>query len=366
MKVLVVESNQMLRPFISNMLIQNGFYVESTARGSEGVQMFQAGLPSAVILSMKLVDASGLDVLRRMHQINEHIPVIVISTDETIAAAVKMVKAGAYDFIPKSNMTHLTSVIKDAIQIGQTPELVHEKMHPDGKHTGSMIHREYDRIPLRQEVKIDRTYMGKSINISAGGMYIHTGRSHQIGGPCFLDFFLFNKRVQVQGIVRQSEFSVGMGVEFVNLDPGIISAIEQLKDQSSGGEKAAVEDKNWILMISEDSSALRMYKSQFMLSGFSILETKFLDKAAEYLREKKVTCIIIDIDMQSIDARKTIHSIKAVEALSSIPIVAFTSSYKSEAADDLREAGASYFASRMTTPPRKMSEILKKLQTKRL
>ena len=361
MKVLVAESNPMLCSVIANMLIQKGFMVETCAGGKEAVQNFHAQAPAAVILALDLSDVNGYHVLTKMRQLNENVPVIVISPDETIASAVKLVKAGAYDYIPKSNMAHLVSVVRDAIQIGESPEVVHDQLHTEGEAKGAMIHREHDRINFKQEIKVDDKYIGKSINLSVGGMYIYTGRPHKIGSKCMLKFYLFDQVVSIEGMIRQSEFSVGMGVEFINLHPHIRTALETLISRSASEQKEGDTAKIWILMISDDNSALRMYKSQFMLKGFSILETRSLDKAAEYLRTKEVSTIIMDIDMQGVDAVKTIYSIKSVEALAKIPIIAFTSSYKSEAADPLKAAGAAYFASRMTTPPKKLSEILEKL-----
>lgn len=365
MKVLVVESNAMLRPFVIKMLVEEGFEVVEVETGRQGVFHFKGELPAAVVLATDLDDIDGFQVLEAMRNINENVPIIVISPDESIASAVKMVKAGAYDYIPKSNMTHLGAVARDAIKIGESPEVVHEQMHTEGQSQGAVIHREHDRIPYRQEVKVDDSYVAKAINLSVGGMYIHTGRSHEIGSPCHVIFPLFDRMIRVEGIIRQSDFAVGMGLEFVNLHPKVRSALEVLISNYRAEQKDVDAEKCWILLISDDHSALKMYKSQFMLNGFSILETKELDKAAEYLRARDVSTIIIDVDMDGLDAIQTIRSIKSVEALSKIPVVAFTSSYKSELADGLKMAGAAYFASRMTTPPKKLSEVLKKLQTQK-
>jgi len=361
MRILVVEKDPKLRASLTRMLVGQRFSVDETSSGKEAVQKYQTFDYSAVILAMDLPDVHGFHVLVKMRQLNENVPVIIISPDETIVSAVKMVKAGAYDYIPKSNMGHLASVVLTAITIGESPEMVHEQMQTEGQPKGAEIHREYDRVPFAQEIKVDDKYKAKSINLSVGGMYIYTGRPHKVGSTCTLKFLLFDKIIHIDGIIRQSEFSVGMGVEFVNLHPQIRKALEVFIATLKMEQKPSEVENPWILVISDDTSALRMYKSQFMLSGFSILETKSLDKAAEYLRARDISSIVIDMDMKEIDALETVRSIKSVTTLAKIPIVVFTSSYSIKNTESIKSAGAAYIASRMTTPPKKLSSVLKEL-----
>ena len=57
--------------------------------------------PDAITLDSSLPDMSGVDFLKKVKEYNSDIPVVVISDQEDIKAAITLLKLGAYDYILK-------------------------------------------------------------------------------------------------------------------------------------------------------------------------------------------------------------------------------------------------------------------------
>ncbi len=62
-------------------------------------------LPDIVTLDYSLPDMSGDEVLKAVRQADSNIQVIIVSGQEDISTAVDLLKAGAYDYIPKDDNT---------------------------------------------------------------------------------------------------------------------------------------------------------------------------------------------------------------------------------------------------------------------
>ena len=78
-----------------------GFNVTTAASGNEGLDLFESQSPDLVVSDVKLGDMSGLDVLARIKEVAEDIPVIIITAFGSIELAVQAMHKGAFNFITK-------------------------------------------------------------------------------------------------------------------------------------------------------------------------------------------------------------------------------------------------------------------------
>jgi DNA-binding NtrC family response regulator len=81
--------------------------------------------PSFISLDYRLPDTSGLEVLKKLKEFNEDLPVIIVSGQEDVGTAVELLKEGAYDYFVKDEDTknRLWNAIKN---IKEHAELKHE------------------------------------------------------------------------------------------------------------------------------------------------------------------------------------------------------------------------------------------------
>jgi two-component system, NtrC family, response regulator AtoC len=79
--------------------------------GEDAIIAMREQHPSIVLLDIQLPDMNGIDVLRAMKSADEHLPIIMVSAQESISVAVDALKAGAYDYLTKPLDTERLQII---------------------------------------------------------------------------------------------------------------------------------------------------------------------------------------------------------------------------------------------------------------
>ena len=82
-------------------LEERGFGVLSAATGAEGFKLAEESSPSAIILDMRLPDASGIDLIPELRKRAGETPVLMITAHHDMATTILAMKAGAFDYIHK-------------------------------------------------------------------------------------------------------------------------------------------------------------------------------------------------------------------------------------------------------------------------
>jgi len=81
--------------------------------------------PDVICVDFGLPDMNGDALLLKIHQVNKHIPVIIISAQEEISVAVDLLKAGARDYLTKNENTK-DILWNSILQIRENAALIHE------------------------------------------------------------------------------------------------------------------------------------------------------------------------------------------------------------------------------------------------
>jgi len=100
-RVLVVEDDIELRRTVVEALERNAFTVEFAGDGIEALTAIQAQRPDLVLLDVNMPRMGGMECLRKIKELDPSIVVIVMTAYSTIEDAVKAVKDGAYNYLPK-------------------------------------------------------------------------------------------------------------------------------------------------------------------------------------------------------------------------------------------------------------------------
>ena len=99
--VLVVDDEQDIRDASERILSRVGYQVQKASRGNEALDILNKESVDIMLLDLKMPGMDGLEVLERVSEQNTEIQVIVITGYATVETAIKAMKQGAYDFIPK-------------------------------------------------------------------------------------------------------------------------------------------------------------------------------------------------------------------------------------------------------------------------
>jgi len=102
-QVFIVEDNEWYNQLLVHTLSLNPDYqVHSYQNGKDCLSHLDKG-PDVITLDYRLPDMTGIDVLRRIKNVNPDTQVIMISEQADINVVVELLKEGAYDYIVKTN-----------------------------------------------------------------------------------------------------------------------------------------------------------------------------------------------------------------------------------------------------------------------
>jgi DNA-binding NtrC family response regulator len=114
--LLVVEDKASLRAMLRKTLVGAGYRVDEAATGSDAVARLAQRRYLAVLCDLKLPGADGFEVLRAALDADPSVPVVLMTAYGTIEDAVRAMKAGAFDFLPKPVDTdHLLILVERAL-----------------------------------------------------------------------------------------------------------------------------------------------------------------------------------------------------------------------------------------------------------
>ncbi|HEX4382682.1 MAG TPA: sigma-54 dependent transcriptional regulator [Myxococcales bacterium] len=99
--ILIVDDDRSIRELLSMHLEERGFGVLSAGTGSDGVRYAGETPPAAIILDMRLPDASGIDLIPELKKRAPEAPVLMITAHHDMATTILAMKAGAFDYIHK-------------------------------------------------------------------------------------------------------------------------------------------------------------------------------------------------------------------------------------------------------------------------
>ena len=100
-RILIVDDDRSIRELLSMHLEERGFGVMSASTGAEGFRLASESTPSAIVLDMRLPDASGIDLIPELKKRAAEAPVLMITAHHDMATTILAMKAGAFDYIHK-------------------------------------------------------------------------------------------------------------------------------------------------------------------------------------------------------------------------------------------------------------------------
>lgn len=156
-KILVIDDNETLRYALSELLGESGFECKTADDGPSALNELKNNSYDLAILDMKLPGMNGLEILKRIRDINKDIPVIMITAFGDVKTAVEAMKCGAQDFITKpfdNNSMILT--IKKTLEINylnQEVSILRKKVE-SAFYTGEVIIKSRVMKDVFEQIKI--------------------------------------------------------------------------------------------------------------------------------------------------------------------------------------------------------------------
>jgi DNA-binding NtrC family response regulator len=99
--ILIIDDDELVAASLADHLRGSGYAVFQTATGSEGLTIFEQQRPAIVLLDQELPDGTGLDICRRLLEIDPMVKTIFITAYATVRTAVDAMQSGAFNYLTK-------------------------------------------------------------------------------------------------------------------------------------------------------------------------------------------------------------------------------------------------------------------------
>ena len=115
-RILIVDDEPPIRRFLKTSLTAQDYRVEEAADGEAALDFLKRNPVDLVILDLGLPGMDGLDVIRRLRDAGNAIPVIILSSRDDEAGKVTALDLGADDYVSKPfGMDELLARIRAAM-----------------------------------------------------------------------------------------------------------------------------------------------------------------------------------------------------------------------------------------------------------
>jgi DNA-binding NtrC family response regulator len=96
--LLVIDDDPLVRGAFQEAYRRTDHTVRTAATGSEGLSLVAEQRPDVIVTDLGLPDMKGLEVFRRVQQIDPRIPVIILTGTGSSETAIEAMRFGAFDY----------------------------------------------------------------------------------------------------------------------------------------------------------------------------------------------------------------------------------------------------------------------------
>ncbi len=100
-RLLIVDDERGIVIALKGLFTKEGYEVETAESGEEALEKVKAGLFHVIITDLSMKGMSGLDLLRKVRELDPQCAVLMITAYGNQRIAVEAMKAGAEDYLPK-------------------------------------------------------------------------------------------------------------------------------------------------------------------------------------------------------------------------------------------------------------------------
>lgn len=131
--ILAIDDEQIVLDSVRKILSEEGFRVETSLRGREGLERAERERFDVVLTDIRMPDIGGMRVLRDIKRSNPALPVVMITGYGTVRSAVEAMQLGAANYLEKPfTPDQLVAAIREALKCSEAApvepqEIVHKE-----------------------------------------------------------------------------------------------------------------------------------------------------------------------------------------------------------------------------------------------
>jgi DNA-binding NtrC family response regulator len=167
--ILIIDDEKNILSSLSRALRLEGYDSDVAGCGKLGLDRLGACTYDLVLLDVKMPDIDGLEVLRRVREGGNQVPVLMMSGHGTVETAVQATKLGAHDFIEKPLSTDKLLITVENILRFQRLQDEAEQLRRRVGATGEMIGESRPMKELAQRVQLAASAQAPVLIIGESG-----------------------------------------------------------------------------------------------------------------------------------------------------------------------------------------------------
>jgi DNA-binding NtrC family response regulator len=192
-RVLIVDDDKNLRYAFRRILDPELYEIDEAESGEEALKRLSEGAYSVVFLDLRMPGMSGLECLTRIQEIDNKIPVVIMTAFGTTELAIEAVKGGAYDFVLKPfEVDEIKRLAENAVNayrlMAHKVDLPTEEEHPSYGDADTLVgrsramqevYKQIGRVALSEANVLIRGGSGTGKELVARAIYHHSRRAEK-------------------------------------------------------------------------------------------------------------------------------------------------------------------------------------------
>ncbi len=116
-KILIVDDEKIVRESLFHWFEEDGYLVDTAEDGETALRKFDKEKFDLLLVDMKMPGMSGLDLLKKVKEIEKETIVILITAFASVPTAITALKDGAYDYVTKPvDPDELAHIVEKALE----------------------------------------------------------------------------------------------------------------------------------------------------------------------------------------------------------------------------------------------------------
>lgn len=345
--VLIVEHSLTVRMDLSEAFTRAGFVVFPCATAGDAQEQMRTRAIDVILIDVSLPDEDSVEALRGWKSLGACPPVLMLSSDATIADRMKTYGVSADEYVLKPyDSWGLINAVHNILKHREG----HVDAHPRPFEPSVLVID--DSLTYRQELSAALSRAGFSPLLAATGedglrlleslrpaAVLVDGNLPGISGTAVI------RRIRLDIALRAIPCLLltaahGVAAELEALDSGAdgfvlkdgdadvvlakLTALLRSTDQGVNVDQSRTAKAKRILTVDDSLTYRRELASFFIAEGYEVFEAASGEDALTLLANQPVDCVLLDLEMPGWGGKETCKRLKESPELRSIPVVVVT------------------------------------------